>query len=471
VPDPISGGTLDTLIVDIEGLDAAADGAGHASPGGRRVLVDYTLPGERVEVRVVATRGDTRIAEVVRIVRASPHRIAPACRHFGPCGGCAWQHIGYEEQLRLKQRMLQELLKQSLGARAPRVEMVAASSPWGFRHKVNFVFAPANRSGGLAMGHYRRRTQALVAVDECPVHAEAGNRLAFAFRDALVAARVDGATPDGQRGLARHLVARVTRARSETLATLVVTHNAKALRPAVRAIADGAEAPAGLHLNVHDRPGPFLFGRDTVRLHGRDRVRETVAGISFLISPTAFFQTNIAAAETMVQLVLDHAGHATNALDLYAGAGLFSLPLARRGARVTAVEENPQAVEDGEASRRLNRIADAQCRFVRARAEDVATGRRRVPGIETPDLVVVDPPRAGCPTGVLAWICRTLQPGRIVYVSCNPEALAIDLRTPLDAGYVVALVQPIDMFPHTAHLETVVVMEKRAKSVRPARRA
>jgi len=456
---PFSGGTLDTLVVDIEGLDGAADGAGYGVVAGRRVLVDYTLPGERVEARVATTRGDTVFAQLVRVVRASPHRVAPGCRHFGPCGGCAWQHIAYDEQLRLKQRRLQALLKESLGAHAPRVEPVIASPPWGFRHKVAFVFAPATRAGRLAMGHYRRRSQSLVAVEECPVHAEAGNRLAFAFRDALIAARIDAATPDGRHGVARHLVARVTRTPAETLATLVVTRNVKALRPVVRAIADGADAPDSLHLNVHDGPGPYLFGPETLRLHGRDRVRETMAGVSFLISPTAFFQTNIAAAETMVQAVLEHAGDAATALDLYAGAGLFSLPLARRGLRVTAVEENPEAVDDGEASRHFNRIGETQCRFVRARAEDIATGRRRIPGVERPDLVVLDPPRAGCPPGVLTWICRTLHPRRIVYVSCNPDALSTDLLVPLDAGYAITLVQPIDMFPHTAHLETVVVME------------
>jgi 23S rRNA (uracil1939-C5)-methyltransferase len=179
--------------------------------------------------------------------------------------------------------------------------------------------------------------------------------------------------------------------------------------------------------------------------------------VSFLISPTAFFQTNVQAAAVMVEFVLDHAGSAGVVLDLYAGAGLFSLPLARGGARVTAVEENAEAVEDGEASRRFNRISESACRFVRGRVEDVAA---RGISETSPDLVVLDPPRGGCPPIVLDWICGRLQPSRIIYVSCNPRALATDLRMPLSAGYSAALIQPVDMFPHTAHIETVAVLVK-----------
>ncbi len=449
--------TPQSLTVDIEGIEPSADGAGYAWADGRRLTVAGVAPGERVEVRPVAGA----MAELIRVVRASPQRVAPRCRHFGPCGGCAWQHIAYVEQLRLKAEMLRGLLAGALGSRAPRVEPVLPATgdtgPWGFRAKAHFVFGPSSRGSGLVMGHYRRASQTIVPVEECPVHATAGNEVAFAVRDALAAGRIGGATPDLRQGIARHIVVRAAAGTRERLATLVVTRNDKALRPAVRAVLSGPAAPDGFHVNIHARPGPYLFGDCSIRVHGVDRVRERVHGVSFLVSPTAFFQTNVHAAEIMVRLVLEWTAGAVRVLDLYAGAGLFSLPLARRGAKVTAVEESPAAVEDGEASRRLNRIPDTACRFVRARVEDVAAGRPLLPGAD-PDVVILDPPRDGCPPRVLSWIARRLRPVRLVYVSCNPEALAQDLATLLDAGYSVTRVQPIDMFPHTSHLETVVVL-------------
>ena len=389
--------SLETLV--IEGIDPAGDGAGYAMLGTRPVLIDDVLPGERVEARVGEAGSGRLRGELVRVVSASPFRVNPICRHAGTCGGCAWQHIAYPEQLRIKRNLVAQWLRRRLGRGAPPVEAVlhggagsAASgsshdgggpaedvgehhegSPRGFRNKVHFVFGGA--AGGLVMGHYRRRSQEVVAVDECPVHDERGNQVAFAVRDSLRQRHIEAATPDGRRGLARHIVVRVARATGERLATLVVTRNDKALRPAVRGVLNGNSPPEGFHLNVHNHSGPLIFGETTLRIHGAARAREVVAGRSFLISPTAFFQTNISATDLLVQVVIEHAGHSPRVLDLYAGAGLFSLPLASGGARVTAVEEDPEAVQDGEASRRLNHISASACRFVCARVESLAAGR------------------------------------------------------------------------------------------------
>ncbi|MGE5358764.1 MAG: 23S rRNA (uracil(1939)-C(5))-methyltransferase RlmD [Bacteroidales bacterium] len=449
-----------TLTVEVDGIQSTGDGAAFATIGGERLPVDFALPGEQVEVRIPG--GSAPVAQVARVLRASEHRVGPRCPYFGACGGCMWQHVAYDEQLRLKAAILRSLLTSSLGASAPTVNATirGTADPWAFRNKVHFVFDGGGPSGPLRVGHYRRHSMDVVAVTECPVHDAAGNRVAFGLRDALGRSGLAASSSArGDRALLRHVVVRATVSPAETLATLVVVRNDKSLRPAVRAVIDGPSAPDGLHLNVHDRPGPYLFGRETRRLHGRERGRETIAGQSFLVSPTAFFQTNVRAAAAMVDYVLDHVPAVGVALDLYAGAGLFALPLARRGTRVTAVEENAQAVDDGEASRAFNRIGEGQCRFVRARTEAIvgSEGRRGIPSAV--DLVVLDPPRAGCPRVVLDWICHTLRPSQLVYISCNPEALAADLRVPLGAGYRARAIQPIDMFPHTPHIETVALLE------------
>ena len=162
----------------------------------------------------------------------------------------------------------------------------------------------------------------------------------------------------------------------------------------------------------------------------------------------------------MVGSVANAAAGARTVLDLYAGAGLFSLPLAKAGARVTAIEASASSVADGEASRRLNQISESQCRFIRARVEDIAAGRHRRAMAELPDAVVLDPPRPGCTPDVLTWLAQEMRPATVGYVSCNPEALAVDAGALAAKGYALSAVQPVDMFPHTPHIETVATFER-----------
>jgi 23S rRNA (uracil1939-C5)-methyltransferase len=393
---------------------------------------------------------------------------------------------------------LQDLLDAALGRRAPRVRPMLtpdgsddadAPAPWEFRHKVHFVCARGTGHEPFVLGHFAAGAQAVVPVVECPVHVEAGNRTARAIQRACLQLRLPAATTDGGRGLVRHIVVRVGHATRERMATLVVTDGRdRRLRRLVEVLAEAGELPDGLHVNVLEGPSSWLFGPTTFKLHGRSWLREEVAGLSYLVAPTAFFQTNVRAAETLVRLVLDAIPPETeDVLDLYAGAGLFALPLARRGHRVTAVEEHPEAIEAGVRSQQINEIAPNRCRFVRARVEH-ALGRyarrreetheqsRAVPGRGTlvPALaVVLDPPRAGCSPRVLTALTERLRPRVIAYVSGDPEALARDLRLLVQrsssgsARYRVSSVQPVDMFPHTTHVEALAVLEREDASRTP----
>ncbi len=310
---------------------------------------------------------------------------------------------------------------------------------------------------GLVMGHYAAGSKRIVPVAECPVHSARANRIAFALRDHLARARVAAADRPG--GVLRYLVVRATEDDSEAVAMLVVTRNDRSLRAPVRALLASAEAPDGFSLNINARQGPIMVGEETIRIAGRSHVREkgiAVAGgaVDFLVAPDAFFQTNVGAASELVALVVDGVGSATRVLDLYCGSGLFALPIALRGATVTAIEENRQAIEDLKANVRLNRLPAGRIRPIAARVEDALS---RV-GRDRWDAVVLDPPREGCAAGVLSSIVERIRPGRVVYVSCNPEALARELPSVLESGYRIERVQAVDMFPHTDHIETVVTL-------------
>jgi 23S rRNA (uracil1939-C5)-methyltransferase len=472
------------LSTDLEIEDLAANGDGLATCGGRRISVPFTIPGERVRVRL-PNRGGTAI--LLDILRASPHRVTPRCRHFGinaapglgACGGCTWQHIAYREQLRLKTDLVDRLVRAAV-PRAPKAAMTLAATslddPWSYRNKAHFVFG--QRGSTLVMGHYVRGSRRVIPIVECPVHDERGNAFAFAARDTFAAAGLSG-------GTLRSLAIRVGCRTRELMAALIVTSDRdRRVRTATRRLLEQSP-PTSMHLNVHARDDAFIFGPATRQLHGSARMREEAAGASFLISPAAFFQTNLRAAEILVRLVLDAVAPAPSnveglapsnveglapsnveglapsdvegsgrVLDLYAGSGLFAIPLAIAGHDVAAVEENRLAVADGEAALKLNRAAQGRCRFIARRVETA------LPSLRDADVVVLDPPREGCSRSVLREVFGRLRPALVVYVSCNPEALARDLQFIDGQGYRARSVQPVDMFPHTAHIETVVVLKR-----------
>jgi 23S rRNA (uracil1939-C5)-methyltransferase len=437
-------------------------GAATAKVGGERLLVPGGIPGERVRVRRLRPVGHSTLCEVAAVVLASPNRVAPRCRHAGACGGCAWQHIAYPEQLRRKAAALDVLLRRTMGAAAPRVApaigipVEADGMPWRFRQKAAFVFDDGPQ--GLVMGHFARGTHEVVRVEECPVHAERANRIAFALRDALVAAGVFASGPT-TRGVVRHVVVRTSRDETEAVLMLVASRDDAALAEPLRAVLAGPDKPEGLVLNLHDRPGPYLVGRESKRVAGPGHVKEQALGPVFLVSPASFFQTNVAGAATLVRLVAEAlpGERDLRVLDLYSGGGLFALPAALRGHRVTAVEESRKAVRDAELNRRLNGVPEDRLLLVCAPVE------RALERFEagTFDVVILDPPREGCPPAVVRDVFERLRPARGILVSCNPESLARELPLAVAAGYRVLRVQPVDMFPHTPHVEAVAVLERR----------
>jgi 23S rRNA (uracil1939-C5)-methyltransferase len=458
-------------VVEIRLHDLALSGESYAEVRGETLYVDGAIPGEKVRVRIIERRDDgVARAELVSVLEPSPHRVTPSCPHVSQCGGCSSQHVAYDEQLRQKTRLLDGLLEDAFGSDKPEVKPMVGMPvdddgvPRHFREKAAFAFTE-DAKGRLQLGHYARGTNTVTPVGECLVHSERANQVAFAIKDAMAARRIPVATE--RSGLLRHVVVRVSADEKEAVGVVVATEEHKALEAPLRQIATSRQRPEGLLLNLHDRASPYLFGPKTLRIDGLGHVKETALGPAFLCSPTGFFQTNIKGAAHLIRLVLAAipASKPQRILDLYSGSGLFALPLALAGHHVAAVEESRKASREAGKNASLSGVPTSRLRLMPAKVED-AIGH--LVGQDW-DAAIIDPPRSGCGEGVMHTLTRKLVPLKLVIVSCNPETLMDEMRIAYDAGYRATLVQPVDMFPHTPHIETVVVMESRHRARTAAR--
>ncbi|MBX6376979.1 MAG: 23S rRNA (uracil(1939)-C(5))-methyltransferase RlmD [Clostridia bacterium] len=443
------------LEVHVEALAAGGDGV--ARHGGRVVFVRGGVPGDRVRVRVVEEHPRYLRAEVQEILAASPRRVAPPCPVAGRCGGCPWQHVAYAEQLRWKRQIVVDALERIGGLRsAPVAEPVGMAEPWAYRNKAALPFAVAGER--LVLGFYARGTHRVVPVDTCAVQHPLVNRVLGAVRGLAAEHRLTAYDEATGTGLLRHLVVRVSFTTDEALACLVI--NAPAFpgeRDLAAALLAAVPGLAGVVKNVNLSRGNAIFGPHTEALAGRDHVMEVVGGMSFRVSATSFFQVNTLQAERLYDLALAAAAPepVAAAVDVYCGTGTLACLLARRARRVWGIESHPAAVADARANARTNGLTGIEFRLGPAEGEVPRLAREGVRA----DAVILDPPRKGCDAAVLDAV-PALAPRRLVYVSCNPATLARDLARLVATGrYRLVSVQPVDLFPHTPHVEVVAALE------------
>ena len=449
----------DELSLEVESL---ADGPDAMCKAGDYVIfVAGALPGERVLVRVTSAGRKFGRADLLRVERPSPDRVGPACRHFLECGGCHFQHLAYEKQLEHKEARLTKTLEWGLGRKSlPVLPMAAPESPWGQRNKIAFHLV--GRAGEADPGFFRMRSRDIVPVAECPVQDPEGTQLAFDSVDAINRVGIEPWIELGDRGVLKALVVRKMKGTGESHVTLVSkTPRIPREEKIVRQLLDlGATA---VSVNVNERPGPQLMGRQTNVLSGPPRITETIGGVKYLSSAGAFFQTSSWGAAFLADAVvrLVDAPEGARVIDLYSGGGLLSLALAKHGADVTGIEENPAAAGDARASAKASGLEN-RTRFATGPAESLVRDLQRE---KRPFAVVLDPPREGCDPRVIDAVSQ-LSPERIVYVSCDPQSLARDLAQFERAGWETTRIEPLDMFPHAFHLETVAVLERPKKRAR-----
>jgi len=430
------------LELEIDSL--AFGGRGVARAGGFVVFVAGALPGDLVRAEV--TKGKKRFAEAraVEVLRASTDRLPDRCVHGGePCPGAPLQGLPYERQLAYKQEQVDDALRRIGGLDGFETEeIVPALEQWRYRNKLEYSFGESDE-GELTLGfHARGRWDLTVDVDDCHLASAAGNEARNAVREWARAEAVPAYDARARRGVLRNLAVREGR-RTGQVQTRLVTTKARFPRP-----------PVDLHTIIEGDAG----GTDgPTGALGEERLREELCGLQLEMSHAAFFQTNTEMAERLYGVAAEFAGlnGRERVFDLFCGIGTIGLTMARRAGEVWGLEIVPEAIADAERNAEANVIENA--RFIAANAR---TGVR--PLLEKagkPDVVVVDPPRAGLSQKIVRRVIEC-EATRIVYVSCNPTTLAPNAAQLGEAGYRLRRVRAVDMFPQTPHIECVALFEK-----------
>ncbi len=469
-PTSTSGGRAEirrgqTLELEIQGV--AFGGRALARVDGLVVFVENALPGDRVLATVYRKRRQYAEARAEQILRPSPHRVDPPCEHVPICGGCRFQDLEYDEQLRHKQRQVEECLAHLGKLRVAARPAIPAPRLFGYRNKMEYSFGQ-DAGGELTLGLHRRGFfDRSFDLRRCHIATPISSEIVAFVREAARRGKLPPYDTRRHEGLMRFLVVRHGIRTGQVMANLVSTGPHPALETIAADLRQTFPAVASVVLNVTRRKAQVAIGEEERVLAGSATILEVLGGLTFEISSSSFFQTNTEQAERLLAVSIEGLAltGGERVLDLYSGTGTFTLPIARVAGEVVGIESSEVSVRDAERNAARNGIGNV--RFWTGEAMEVLRDRlglgERPPGrvIDRPsvDAVLVDPPRAGLHPGVVRRLIHLGAP-RLVYVSCNPSTLSRDLAALCESRYRVLWVQPVDMFPHTPHIECVATLER-----------
>ena len=430
----------------------SSEGLGIARIDGQVVFVHGAVRGETCDVLVMKVLKNAAFGKIAALAEPSPARRQPDCPYYGRCGGCDFRHMSYEEELWAKRARVQDALTRIGGAEVTVEEILGAEQPLHYRNKSIYPISPAGE-----VGFYRARSHQVVHVEHCLIQKPEADALAQAVRDYIARFRVEPYNEATGRGLLRHLYVR-TSCRGESLACLLVNGSRlpheQELVDMLRAAVPGV---CGVVLGENTRRGNAILGDRYRTLWGRDYLTDTLCGLELRLSVPSFYQVNHDQAQRLYEKALEYAGLTGRelAVDLYCGAGTITQVLARRARHVIGGEIVPEAIRDAEDSARRNGVENVE--FLCGDASRLAAELRQR-GLR-PDVICVDPPRKGLAPDVVE-AAASMTPGRIVYVSCDPATLARDVARFAPLGYRPVRACAVDLFPGTAHVETVCLLSK-----------
>ena len=445
-----------TVEVTVTGLGSTGEGVGKVN--GFTVFAHGGLPGETVKVKLESVKKTYAMGRVVDILQTSADRCEPVCPIYEECGGCQLQHLNYEAQLKIKTQQVKDALTRI--GHLKHVEVLPtlrATEPTFYRNKMQFPVATTE--GQLEIGCFAAATHRVVDVNNCFIQKEKNNKIIGVVREWMQKYHIPAYNEDKGTGIVRHVMGRVGVHTGDVMVVLVTaTYDIPHVKELTKMLRDNIPGLKSFIQNINKRHTNVIMGLKDRVIYGKSTIRDTLGTLKFNISAQSFFQVNSEQAEKLYNKAVEFAGLTGKEIvfDVYCGTGTISLFLAKHAKAVYGIEIVPPAITDARRNAEDNHCDNAT--FL------LGDAAQKLPelleqGIK-PDVVLLDPPRAGCEERVLSSIVH-VKPKRIVYVSCNPSTLARDLAYLSSHGYNVPIVQPVDMFPQTAHVECVALIEQK----------
>ena len=453
----------DVLTVKIE--DMGHDGEGIGKCEGYTLFVKDTVIGDLAEVKVIKAKKNYGYARLMRLIKPSEHRVEPICPVARPCGGCQLQMLDYAEQLRFKEKKIAENLQRIGGmTEIPMEPIVGMETPFRYRNKAQFPIGQ-DKNGKRITGFYAGRTHQIMENRNCYLGVEQNEEILNRVLTWMEENRVSAYNEETGKGLVRHVLIRFGFTTKEIMVCLVV--NGKKLPAEEKLIRSLTELKGmtSISLSVNRERTNVIMGKEIHCLWGQSYITDYIGNVKYQISPLSFYQVNPAQTEKLYGLALEYAGLTgkETVWDLYCGIGTISLFLAQKAKKVYGVEIVPEAIADAKNNAKINQIENAE--FFVGKSEEILPSyyeqyAKDHPGEQAhADVIVVDPPRKGCEENLLHTMA-SMQPDRIVYVSCDSATLARDVKVLGELGYEVKKVRGVDQFPMTCHVETVVLLSK-----------
>lgn len=452
------------LTVEIERLSSDGSGVAH-SPDGETVFIPGTAAGDLIRARIVKDCTRYAFGIVDEILTPSPDRIPVDCPVAGPCGGCSLRHLDYAAELRAKGESVADAFHRIGGLDVPVLPALPSPEVDHYRNKVQFPVG-RDKNGSPCIGFYAQRTHRIVPCPDCRLQPSVLNEIGTALCAFFAAHNIPPYEEAGrQKGCAvRHIFLRRGAHSGQIMVCLVCTTAKLPHSEALVAQLTGQFPDiATILINVNAKNTNVILGDETRTLYGPGYLEDTLCGVPVRLGPLSFYQVNTLAAEHLYGIAADYAQLQPGdlLLDLYCGMGTIGLSMAGRCGSLIGVEIVPEAIESAKANAlRCGEAVAAKSRFFCADAGEAAT-RLAAEGL-APDVIVLDPPRKGCDNATLSAVVR-MSPRRIVYVSCNPATAARDAAILSQQGYAAEKVQPVDLFPRTKHVETIVLMSRKDK--------
>ncbi len=468
------------VTLEVEDIGSEGEGIGHVD--GYALFVKDAVPGDVIEAKILKAKKNYAYARLEKVLEPSPFRVPARCKDARACGGCQLQALSYEKELELKARKVRGNLIRIGGFAAEEIDgkteaILGMDDPWHYRNKAQYPIG-TDREGNLIAGFYAGRTHSIIPNLECHLGSEINGVLLEAILDWMKAHHISAYDETEHQGLVRHVLLREGFATGEVMVCLVI--NGKGLpeqEDLVQRILKcdlGNRAVKSISFSSNTSDTNVIMGKSYDVIYGQGYIEDTIGQVRFRISPLSFYQVNPAQTFRLYSQALEYADlqGSETVWDLYCGIGTISLFLAQRAGKVCGVEIIPQAIDNARENAAINGIKNAEFfvgaaesvlpAFYAGELTEVSGGSKEARKDEDflhPDVIVVDPPRKGCDEACLNTMLQ-MAPDRIVYVSCDSATLARDLRILCDGGYEIRKIRPVDMFPHTVHVETVVLLSQ-----------